>query len=109
MNLREKHLHEIWRREEWFRVTVDSIGDAVVCTDSQGSITLLNLVAERMTGWSQPEAKGHSMDEVLRLVDPVTRNAIANPMKEAVKSQPDRSPARELHSHSSGRTRNLKS
>lgn len=85
MNLRERHIQEIWRREEWFRVTVDSIGDAVVCTDSQGSITLLNLVAERLTGWSQPEAKGHSMDEVLRLVDPATRNAIANPMREAVK------------------------
>lgn len=85
MNLREKHLQEIWRREEWFRVTVDSIGDAVICTDSDGGITLLNLVAERLTGWSQPEAKGHSMDEVLRLVDPLTRNAIANPMKEAVK------------------------
>ena len=85
MNLREKHLWEIWRREEWFRVTVDSIGDAVICTDSQGNITLLNPVAERMTGWSQPEAKGHTMDEVFRLVDPATRIAIANPMKEAVK------------------------
>ena len=85
MKLREKHLQEIWRREEWFRVTVDSIGDAVVCTDSQGNITLLNLVAERLTGWSNPEAKGHSMDDVLRLVDSVTRNAIANPMKDAIR------------------------
>jgi diguanylate cyclase (GGDEF)-like protein/PAS domain S-box-containing protein len=84
MNLREKHLQEIWKREEWFRVTVDSIGDAVICTDSLGRITLLNLAAERLTGWSQPEAKGHTMDEVLRLVDPVTRNDIVNPMKEAV-------------------------
>jgi diguanylate cyclase (GGDEF)-like protein/PAS domain S-box-containing protein len=85
MSLREKHLHEIWRREEWFRVTVDSIGDAVICTDSLGSITLLNLVAERLTGWSHLEAKGRSMDEVFRLVDPATRIAIANPMKEAIK------------------------
>jgi len=84
MNLRENHLHEIWRREEWFRVTVDSIGDAVVCTDSQGNVTLLNLVAERLTGWSHPEAKGRSMDEVFRLVDPATRIAIANPMRDAV-------------------------
>ena len=84
ISLREKHLQEIWRREEWFRVTVDSIGDAVTCTDSQGKITLLNLVAERLTGWSQQEAKGRPMDEVLRLVDPATRNAIANPMKDAI-------------------------
>jgi diguanylate cyclase (GGDEF)-like protein/PAS domain S-box-containing protein len=85
MNLREKHLQEIWRREEWFRVTVDSIGDAVICTDSQGNITLLNLTAERLTGWSHPEAKGHPMDEVCRLVDPATRMTIANPMKDAVR------------------------
>jgi diguanylate cyclase (GGDEF)-like protein/PAS domain S-box-containing protein len=84
LNLRESHLREIWKREEWFRVTVNSIGDAVVCTDSHGNITLLNLVAERLTGWSQQEANDHSMDEVLLLVDPVTRNAIANPMKTAV-------------------------
>jgi diguanylate cyclase (GGDEF)-like protein/PAS domain S-box-containing protein len=85
MNLRERHLHEIWRREEWFRVTVDSIGDAVICTDSQSNITLLNLVAERLTGWSQPEANGRAMDEIFRLVDPTTREVIANPMEKAIK------------------------
>jgi diguanylate cyclase (GGDEF)-like protein/PAS domain S-box-containing protein len=84
MNLREKHLHEIWRREEWFRVTVDCIGDAVICTDSQGNIKLLNLVAERLTGWSQPEAKDRAMGEVFRIIDPATREVIANPMEEAV-------------------------
>jgi len=83
MKLRGNHLQEIWRREEWFRVTVDSIGDAVVCTDSYGNITLLNLVAERLTGWSHPEAMGHPMDEIFRLVDPATRIAVANPMKDA--------------------------
>jgi diguanylate cyclase (GGDEF)-like protein/PAS domain S-box-containing protein len=85
MNLREKHLHEIWRREESYRVTVDSIGDAVICTDSQGDITLLNLVAERLTGWSQPEANGIPMDQVFRIIDPATREVIANPMVEAFK------------------------
>jgi diguanylate cyclase (GGDEF)-like protein/PAS domain S-box-containing protein len=85
MNLREKHLHEIWRREEWFRVTVNSIGDAVICTDSVGNIRLLNLVAERLTGWSQLEAIGNPMEHVFRIVDPATREVIANPMEEAVK------------------------
>ena len=65
-------------------MTVDSIGDAVICTDSLGNITLLNLVAERLTGWSQPEANGHRMDEVFRIMDPTTRETIANPMEEAV-------------------------
>jgi len=86
MTLREKHLQAIWRVEEWFRVTVDSIGDAVVCTDSQGKITLLNLVAERLTGWSRLDANGRAMDEIFRLVDPATRIAIENPMRDAIKN-----------------------
>jgi diguanylate cyclase (GGDEF)-like protein/PAS domain S-box-containing protein len=84
INIREKHLQEIWRREEWFRVTVDSIGDAVICMDPSGHITLLNMVAERLTGWSHAEAKGRTMDDVFRLVDSTTGKAIANPMKDAI-------------------------
>jgi len=85
MNLREISLDEIWRREESFRVTVDSIGDAVICTDLHGNVTLLNLVAERMTGWSKQEANRRPVHEVFRIVDSETRETIANPMDEAVK------------------------
>jgi diguanylate cyclase (GGDEF)-like protein/PAS domain S-box-containing protein len=66
-------------------VTVDSIGDAVICTDAQDKIILLNLVAERLTGWSQVEANDHPMDEVFRIVDSVTRKNISNPTDVAVK------------------------
>ena len=55
MNHRQHFLRETQRREEWYRVTLTSIGDAVICTDSQGNITFLNLVAERLTGWSLPD------------------------------------------------------
>ena len=85
MNLREKYLLDIWNREEAYRVTVDSIGDAVICTDDQDKIILLNLVAERLTGWSQVEANDHPMDEVFRIVDSVTRKNISNPTDVAVK------------------------
>jgi diguanylate cyclase (GGDEF)-like protein/PAS domain S-box-containing protein len=85
MRLRETHLYEIWRREEWYRVTVDSIGDAVICTNGQGNITLLNLVAERLTGWSHLEAQNKPMDEIFHIVDPATRKTIPNPMDEAIK------------------------
>jgi diguanylate cyclase (GGDEF)-like protein/PAS domain S-box-containing protein len=85
MNIREKHLQEIWRREESFRVTVDSIGDAVICTDPHGSVTLLNRVAEELTGWSKHEANGRPIDEVFRIVDSETRAIIPNPMEEAIK------------------------
>ena len=85
MNLRERYLHETWKREEAYRVTVDSIGDAVICTDSEGNITLLNQVAERLTGWSQNEATGLAMDHVFKILDPTTRKAIANPLVEAIR------------------------
>ena len=85
MNFREKYLQEIWRREESFRVTVDSIGDAVICTDPHGIVTLLNRVGEKLTGWSQREANGRPIDEVFCIVDSETRATIVNPMEEAIK------------------------
>jgi len=85
MNIREKHLQEIWRREESYRVTVNSIGDAVICTDPHGSVTLLNLVAEELTGWSQQDAIGRPINEVLSIVDSENRTTIVNPMEEAIR------------------------
>ncbi len=81
---RETYLDEIWKREEWYRVTLNSIGDAVICTDAEGKITLLNLVAERLTGWSLQDAIGKSMAEVFRIVDSVTRATLPDPMDDAI-------------------------
>jgi diguanylate cyclase (GGDEF)-like protein/PAS domain S-box-containing protein len=55
--------------KERAQVTLSCIGDAVVCTDMSGNITFLNLVAERLTGWSLQEAAGKPMVEVLRTLD----------------------------------------
>src|SRR5277367_5322420 len=62
-------------------VTRDSIGDAVVSTDIAGNITFLNLVAEKITGWSRKEATGRPMPEVLRILDSKSRDTIPNPME----------------------------
>jgi diguanylate cyclase (GGDEF)-like protein/PAS domain S-box-containing protein len=50
-------------------VTLDSIGEAVLRTDSHGKVLYLNRVAERMTGWSREEALGRQVTEVLHIVD----------------------------------------
>jgi diguanylate cyclase (GGDEF)-like protein/PAS domain S-box-containing protein len=66
--------------KERAQVTLNCIGDAVVCTDVSGKITFLNFVAEKMTGWTRLEAAGRSMAEVFRILDAASRETIANPM-----------------------------
>src|ERR1700686_3871005 len=65
-------------------VTLNSIGDAVVCSDMSGKITYLNLVAETMTGWRREEAAGQPLAEVFRIIDGGTRKTARDPMKMAV-------------------------
>jgi diguanylate cyclase (GGDEF)-like protein/PAS domain S-box-containing protein len=70
--------------KERAQVTLNCIGDAVICTDIAGNITFLNLVAEKMTGWSREEAEGRPMAVVFRILDATTRETNANPMELAV-------------------------
>jgi diguanylate cyclase (GGDEF)-like protein/PAS domain S-box-containing protein len=65
-------------------VTLNSIGDAVLCTDILGNITYLNLVAETMTGWCREEAIGKPLAEVFRIIDGPTRKTARDPMEMAV-------------------------
>ena len=65
-------------------VTLNSIGDAVLCTDISGKVTYLNLVAETMTGWWRKEAIGKPIAEVFRIIDGATRKTARDPMEMAV-------------------------
>jgi diguanylate cyclase (GGDEF)-like protein/PAS domain S-box-containing protein len=65
-------------------VTLNSIGDAVLCTNISGNITYLNIVAERMTGWLRKEAIGKPLAEVFRIIDGGTRQTARDPMEMAV-------------------------
>jgi diguanylate cyclase (GGDEF)-like protein/PAS domain S-box-containing protein len=70
--------------KERAQVTLNSIGDAVACTDVSGNLTFLNLVAEKLTGWSWQEAAGKPMAAVFRILDTTNREIIPNPMDRAV-------------------------
>jgi diguanylate cyclase (GGDEF)-like protein/PAS domain S-box-containing protein len=65
-------------------VTLNSIGDAVLCTDISGNVTYLNLVAETMTGWPREEAIGKPLAEVFRIIDSITRMTARDPLEMAV-------------------------
>jgi len=61
------------------QVTLDSIGDAVICTDVCGNITFLNVVAEKLTGWSHLDAAGQPVAEVFRMIEATSHEAIPFP------------------------------
>jgi diguanylate cyclase (GGDEF)-like protein/PAS domain S-box-containing protein len=74
----------LFEEKERARV-LNSIGDAVMSTDVVGRVTYLNAVAERMTGWSREEAAGHPLEDVFRIIDASTREAMQNPMALAIR------------------------
>jgi len=77
-----------WRdSSQLLTATLSSIGDAVLATDAEGSVTFLNPVAETLTGWSRAEARGKSAHEILRLIDEKTREPLENPLDRAIKDR----------------------
>ena len=73
----------LFNEKERAQVTLDCIADALICTDKSGNLTFLNPIAETMTGWSLKEAMGRPLKEAFRIVDPATRNAVADPLARA--------------------------
>ena len=74
----------LFSEKERAQVTLNSIGDAVLCTDNLGNVTYLNIVAEKMTGWMRDQASGRPLVEVFHIVDGLTREPARNPMDMAV-------------------------
>jgi diguanylate cyclase (GGDEF)-like protein/PAS domain S-box-containing protein len=68
------------REKELFRVTLASIGDAVITTDASGRVTFLNAVAEQLTGWGDAEARGKPLGVVFRLIDEENSTPLADPV-----------------------------
>jgi diguanylate cyclase (GGDEF)-like protein/PAS domain S-box-containing protein len=65
------------------QATLNSIADAVICTDMAGNITFFNPVAGSMVGWPLKEAAGRHLSDVFRMVDATTRKPILDPMAKA--------------------------
>ncbi len=72
-------------RGELFRVTLASIGDAVITTDTGGRVTDLNAVAATLTGWTRRNALGQSLDSVFRIVDEQSRRPADSPVLRALR------------------------
>lgn len=81
----ERLLWESREREEILRITFSSMAEAVITTDAQGCVRTMNPVAENLTGWTQAEAQGQPIDEVFRIVNEKTRQAVENPVEEVLR------------------------
>lgn len=70
--------------KQWFASTLRSIGDAVIATDSNGLIKLMNPVSEQLTGWQQKEAIGRGLNAVFKIIDEDTREILQDPASKAL-------------------------
>jgi PAS domain S-box-containing protein len=70
---------------ERLRVTLASIGDAVITTDSQGRVSYLNAVAESLTGWTIASARGRDLESIFQIVNEKTRAVVENPIKKVLR------------------------
>lgn len=78
------HKHRLERElrnsREWLNTTLRSIGDAVIATDADGRVLLMNPVAESLTGWSEAEAAGRPLAEVFHILNEQSRRLVENPV-----------------------------
>ncbi len=82
---RQRAEEALRKQSDWLRVTLASIGDAIICTDAEGRVTFLNAVAEALTGWPQTEAQGRLLPEVFHIVSEEGRQPAENPALRALR------------------------
>jgi two-component system cell cycle sensor histidine kinase/response regulator CckA len=70
--------------KEQLAVTLRSIGDGVITTDTAGNIVMLNRAAEQLTGWPADEAVGRPLPEVFHIVHQHTRRRCRNPVEKVL-------------------------
>ena len=77
----KKKTRSLKESEESLRITLESIGDGVIATDTKGLITIMNKTAENLTGWKFSEVKGKPIKEMFKIVNSETRHEILNPVE----------------------------
>ncbi|HJS50435.1 MAG TPA: PAS domain S-box protein [Pyrinomonadaceae bacterium] len=67
-------------QRDLLQVTLSSIGDAVIATDTKGSVTFMNPVAQELTGWEEASARGTALEDVFHIVNEQTDDTVENPV-----------------------------
>jgi PAS domain S-box-containing protein len=71
--------------QERYKVMLMSVGDGVICTDSEGNLEVMNAVAENLTGWKADEAKGKPLETVFPIFNETTRAVVENPVRRVMR------------------------
>jgi PAS domain S-box-containing protein len=71
----------------FLRATLYSIGDAVIRTDYEGHVTLMNAIAEELTGYTESEAIGQDIETVFPIINEHTRSAVENPVRRVLRER----------------------
>lgn len=77
---------KVMESEEKYRITLNSIGDAVITTDVGGKVQMMNLPAEKLTGWQRDDAFDEPLENVFNIVNAFTRKPVKNPVYLVLKS-----------------------
>jgi len=73
------------QERDLLEVTLASIGDAVIATDSTATLTFINPVAETLTGWPAQDAMGRHITDVFHIINEQTRQAVENPVDSVIR------------------------
>ncbi len=84
---RDQLLSDVDSARQQFQTTLLSIGDGVVATNAEGEITFLNSMACRISGWTEANALGKKVEEVLPFVDELTRQPVEHPVHRALREK----------------------
>src|SRR6185369_3819787 len=76
----EANASESSTRGERLRVTLQSIGDAVITTDTRSRVTSMNPVACELTGWTAEDAAGRPLEEIFPIFNEETHAPVSNPV-----------------------------
>ncbi len=75
---------ELQEEKELAQITLESIGDGVITTDTEGNVEYINPVAEQLSGWKNEQAKGNPVEDVLHLIDETKREPIRSPIADCI-------------------------
>ena len=84
---RDGALNALYEEKEWAQVTLQSIGDGVITTDTLGRVQYLNTVAEELTGWSLDDAQGLALNNVFKIINGCTRETIETPVERCLREK----------------------